>query len=210
MQTKTYDHQTAKFLAVVGENMPDIPIDVMQGWIENPRGLRKVLESALCPPSEVRVWRTIKLGTGPKTADDLRHALRDGNLRLSDRTSDILGKPAFTVATEETEVDLIKVSVAELGFEQGARREKIYERAKNLDLELCPAEVGPQLRLQHKDQPNGEWLLIGMEPIIDSGGYPHVFHVERYDSERWLYSGYGNPDYFWVAGNQWVFVSPRK
>lgn len=34
---KTYDRQTATFLAVVGQNMPELSGDVMQGWIENPK-----------------------------------------------------------------------------------------------------------------------------------------------------------------------------
>jgi hypothetical protein len=49
MITKTYDHQTAKFLAVVGENMPEISSDVMQKWIENPKALQKVLSVLRLP-----------------------------------------------------------------------------------------------------------------------------------------------------------------
>lgn len=50
MTAKTYDKQTAKFLAVVGENMPELSGDVMQGWIQNPKAVQKVLERAFCPP----------------------------------------------------------------------------------------------------------------------------------------------------------------
>jgi hypothetical protein len=155
---------------------------------------------------EFPVWRTIKLGVGLKTADDFRHALCDGSFRLSDWASDILGKPAFTVATEENKVDLVVVSVAELGFKGGAKREDIYGRARELGLDLCPAEVGPQLRLQHRDQLDNEWFLIGMEPIVDSDGYPHVFGVGRYGSGLWLYAGYGRPGHFWSADDRWVFA----
>jgi len=158
------------------------------------------------------VWRTLKLGTGLKTADDFRKAVRDCGMKISDWANDILGKPVFTVATEETEVDLVKVTVAELGFKEGARRDQIYERAKELGLELCPSEVGPQLRLQYKDQPNGEWLLIGMEPIRYSDGGLDVFRVARAGDGRWLDSDYdsGRPALVWYAVPQWVFVRPRK
>lgn len=107
-------------------------------------------------------------------------------------------------------MDLVMVTVAELGFKKGARRDQIYERAKELELELCPPEVGPQLRLQYRDQPNGEWVLIGMEPIADSGGDLDVFSVERDDSELWLDSDWGYPDDFWDADDRWVFRLPRK
>ena len=158
-----------------------------------------------------QIWKTIKLGaTGLKTAEDFRCALRDGNFRLSDWALDILAKPAFAVATEETTVDLVRVNVAELGFKKGARRDQIYDRARELGLELCPAEVGPQLRLQHKDQPSGEWLVIGMEPITDSVGYLHVFNVARGDSGLWLIADCGHPAHVWDADNHWVFCRPRK
>ena len=159
---------------------------------------------------EFDIWKTIKLGTGLKTAEEFRRVLRDGEFRLSDWASDILGKPAFKAADEETEVDLVKVTVAELGFKKGARRNQIYERARDLGLELCPPEVGPQLRLQYQDQPNGEWILVAMEPIVDSDGDPKLFNVERNDSELWLNSNWSNPDNFWNADNQWVFCRPCK
>jgi len=157
-----------------------------------------------------KTWKTIKLGTGLKTAEEFRRVLRDGEFRLSDWASDILGKPAFKAADEETEVDLVKVTVVELGFKKGARRNQIYERARDLGLELCPPEVGPQLRLQYQDQPNGEWILVAMEPIVDSDGGPRLFDVGRYGSGLWLDGGWGNPDLFWSADSRWVFCRPCK
>lgn len=50
MSAKTFDRQTAKFLAVVAENMPELSGDVMQGWIQNPKAMQKVLSNAFCPP----------------------------------------------------------------------------------------------------------------------------------------------------------------
>ena len=152
-----------------------------------------------------KTWKTIKLGT-LKTADEFRKALKDNGFNISDWANNILGRPAFTAATEEIEVDLVKVTVGELGFKKGARRDQIYDRAKELGLELCSPEVGTQLRLQYQDQPNGEWILVAMEPIVDSGGDPRLFNVVRSDSELWLSSPWGNPDDFWSAGHQWVFV----
>ena len=157
-----------------------------------------------------KTWKAVKLGTGLKTAEEFRRVLRDGEFRLSDWASDILGKPALKAADEETEVDLVKATVAELGFKKGARYDQIYERAKEPGLELCPPEVGPQLRLQYQDQPNGEWIVVAMEPIIDSDGCPRVFNVERIGSELWLSSYWGRPDGFWDPDCRWVFCRPRK
>ena len=47
----TYDRQTAKFLAVVAQNMPEISGDVMQSWIGNPTAVKKVL-AGFAPPEQ--------------------------------------------------------------------------------------------------------------------------------------------------------------
>jgi len=151
-------------------------------------------------------WKTITLGTSLRTADEFRGALKSNGFHIGDWGNDILDKPAFTTAPKETEVDLVVVSVAELGFKNGATRLEIYERSQELGLELCPAEVGPQLRLQYKDQPRGEWLLIGMEPITDSDGHPSVFSVECGDDGLWLGGNHGHPGSFWPCPNRWVFL----
>jgi len=202
--------QVHKFGATVLENLPDVPEDIMQGWIENPLGLQRFL-LGLCPPAELKVWKTIKLGMpGLRSAADLQKSIEDSGMKVNDRAKDILGKPAFTVATKETEVDLVKVSVAELGFTENTRYEKICERAKELDLLLCPNEVGPQLRLQYKDQPKDEWIRVAMESILNSGGNLCVFDVVHVGDGLWLDGCYGYPDSLFVPGNLFVFVRPRK
>ena len=172
-------------------------------------GVQRFLSGELIVSAATKVWKTwkkIKLGTGLKDADDFRKALKKADCNIGDWGNDILGKPAFTVSPEEMEVELVVVSVAELGFKEGATRADIYKRAQELGLDLCPNEVGPQLRLQYKDQPKGEWLLIGMEPITVSDGYLFVFRVERNDDgERWLL-GFGRPGDFWYADYRWVFL----
>jgi len=152
------------------------------------------------------VWKIITLGTGLKTAKNFRKALKDAGCKIGDWGNDILGQRTFTVSTEKTEVDLVAVTVAGLGFTGGATRKDIYERAQELGLSLCPAEVGPQLRLQYLDQPMDEWLVVGMEPIAVSDDYLHVFHVERDGAGRWLGGDFGYPDFFWGGGYRFVFV----
>ncbi len=50
MMAKTFDSQTARFLAAVATCMPSLQGDVMQGWIDNPNALKKTLAGAFCPP----------------------------------------------------------------------------------------------------------------------------------------------------------------
>ncbi len=170
------------------------------------RQIAELIVGAIKKTSQFPVWKTITLGTGFKTADDFRLAIKEAGYRIGDWANDILGKSAFSVATKETKLDLVNVSVAELGFAGSATRKEIYDKAIELGLELCPNEVGPQLRLQYKDQPKGEWLVIAMEPITVSVGVLKVFYVGLGDGEVWLNGNYGHPDNRWKTDLRFVFV----
>ena len=94
-RAKTYDRQTATFLAVVGQNMPEISGDVMQGYIENPKALQKALRNALCAKGtttaarKFATWKTVKLGTY-KSVKELSKAIaavKFAPLRNNDRAS---------------------------------------------------------------------------------------------------------------------------
>ncbi len=115
--------------------------------------------------SEVRawpIWKTVRLGEY-KSVDDLRESLKSSGVTTLYWAEDILKSSSFWLSSEKVDVDLVKVSVAELGFSSGATMPEIYAKAKALGLELCPAEVGPALCLQYPDQVQGELLLMGME-----------------------------------------------
>lgn len=167
---------------------------------------------AIASAQEIDIWKTIKLGTGLKTAEDFRHALGQAKMTIGGWGEDLLGKSSFTASEMETEVDLVSISVGDLGFTQPADRREIMARAFELGLDLCPAEVGPQLRLQYPDQPKGEWFMIAMEPITGSDGYPNVFCVGHdYDEGVLFLNGYrGEYDLLNAPHDRFVFVRPRK
>jgi len=165
------------------------------------------------PWEGLSIWKTIKLGTGLKTADDFRRSLKDNGNCIGGWANDLLGKSEFenSVSKEEAEVDLVIFTTAQLtGKANGGTTAEVFAGAERLGLKKCSAEVGPQLRRQNADQPNGERLLIGMEPIRDSDGDLSVFNVVHDDNGRWLNSYYDNPVNVWLADSRWVFVRPRK
>ena len=122
--------------------------------------------------ADIPIWRTVTLGTY-KTIDALRNALDAERIHVGDRADEILGRPAFNLSKMRRDARLVVLAVSELGFdEEGASLADIHARARQLGFELCPAEVGPQLRLQYLNQPLGEFLHIAMRPIA---GYVQVF-----------------------------------
>ncbi|OGD57400.1 hypothetical protein A2V71_00140 [Candidatus Berkelbacteria bacterium RBG_13_40_8] len=156
----------------------------------------------MLPIEERGPFMTVRIGTH-QNVKRLRKTLTDAGNRISDWGSDILNR--ITLAKKPEDVNIVVVTVAELGFPNGATRAHIYEKALSMGLGLLPAEVGPQLRLQYPDQPLGEWILVGMEPITDSDGYLKVFYVEHNGNGRWLRGSYGYPGHVWRSDRRWAF-----
>jgi hypothetical protein len=101
------------------------------------------------------IWRTTTLGSY-KGVDGYREALDAAKIKIGDAADEILGRPAFAYVKGEINVELTLVSAAELGVEKETTLADFYRRGRQLGLELCHPEVGPQLRLEYRDQPVGE------------------------------------------------------
>jgi len=150
---------------------------------------------------------------------DLENRAKSDNseekIYISDYARSMINNPEFVVLEKSDLVDLVRLKVSDLGFSGATNIQDIYIKAAELGLELCPPEVGPQLRLNYdqvfkREQPKGEWFYIGMEPVSDSGGYPNVFSVSR-DSggERWLYYDWAGPDCEWRPERELCFRSRK-
>jgi len=149
------------------------------------------------------------LTIGGKTPKQLEKALVSGGFRVNDYARDLLRSRCFTTLPDQQTLSLVRVTVSDLGLTGCPTTDQIYTKATSLGLELCPAEVGPQLRLTYKDQPFGEWLYIGMKQIAASRGDPSVFGLDRFGVGSWLGGYSADPDSPWDPKDGFVF-SLRK
>lgn len=208
--TNTFSRQTAKFLGVAAENMPEMSGSLMQGWIENPKSLQYALRGALCPleataPASTPTfptWKTIRLGTHRSHKNFLDAYFSEAE--IAGPAMDLLKR--VTLAPAETELPLVNVSVRELGFSEGAILMQVYTRAWECGLQLVPAEAGLQLRMQYLDQPEKAPLHVGMQPLPDPEGYQSVFYLARITGLLWVTADYGHSSYFASPDEHWVFA----
>ncbi len=178
--------------------------------LQNHLTLKKT-PSATMPPILVRsavavpVWKTIKVGTFANSFA-LRNALDAAGCGIGDSAEEILARPAFTLGATKTDVELIAVSAAELGFQTDtASLADIYARAQQLGFGLAAAEVAPQLRLQYFDQPIGEFL-VGMEPIKTWKGKPVILTVANGGAGLVLIGQDGSADAEIPVASRFLFV----
>ena len=158
---------------------------------------------------EIQIWRTTTLGFH-KGVDSYRDALDAAKIKIGDAADEILGRPAFLYVKEKTEVELTVVSAADLGVESEAALADVYKQAKQFGLALCPAEVGPQLRLDYRDQPRGESLNIAMEPVATYSGEPTILSLLNFGSGLALVGSNGRSDFMVPRYFRFVFALPGK
>ena len=171
----------------------------------------KTTASANTPPVQVKsafavpVWRTITVGTFANSFA-LLNALDTAGCSIGSLAEEILARPAFTVGTTKTKVELFAVSAAELVTAQLA---DIYARAQQSGFGLAAAEVAPQLRLQFFEQPMGEFL-IGMEPIKTWTGEPAILAVANGGAGLVLIGRDGSADAEIPVAARFLFVRPNE
>ena len=119
-----------------------------------------------------------------------------------------MGRPAFPYVTAKTEVELAVVSAAELGVESELPLADVYNRARQVGLVLCPAEVGPQLRLDYRQQPLSESLIIAMEPVKTYSGEPTILSLVNWGTVLALLGGAS--DFMVHPYHRFVFAFPIR
>ena len=165
---------------------------------------------ALLTALETPIWKTITVG-GFKGVNAIREAMEAAPCRIlvGDDADEILGRPAFPFIKTPVELDLVVLPVFKLGFSDRASLHDIYDRAVAQGFELCPAEVGPTLRLNYLDQPLGEFLHIAMRPVARYTGELVDFSVGNAGAGLILIGGDGHPDEVFSGAERFVFVRPR-
>jgi hypothetical protein len=136
-----------------------------------------------------------------------------GSTEDNDYTETILDQPTCKMSRRRIKIDLVKMSVAKLGFGARTPQNKIFARALEVGLLLCPWEAALHLRQAYKKQPPNDWLTMAMKPMIYRG-MPVLAHISsrelRKGVERYLEIHATAKTYLWPTSERFVFVKPRK
>lgn len=147
---------------------------------------------------------------GGKTKEQLQRELKQAGVNVTSYAQDMMKSPDFTTLPVAQMVDTVRLKVGDLGFHNSATTDQLYKKAQELGLELCPAEVGSRLRLQHTDQPIEEWVCVGMKQIADSDDNPNVFVLGRSGGGLRLGARWAGPDREWYSEREFVFSLRKK
>lgn len=147
---------------------------------------------------------------GDKTVKELERELKGGKIQVGSYAKSMMESKDFITTKKTESIDLIILKVRDLGLGEEPTTDQIYQKIQELGLELCPAEVGPQYRLQNIDQPLEESFSIGMKQISvsdsrPSDGRPNVFRLGRNEDGLLLGARIARPSSQWDLDEQCVF-----
>ncbi len=162
-------------------------------------------------PSAVRVGSSSKL--------ELLEALREHGVQLNQAAEALFADHRFACGGRRQVIEVTTRSVADLGFDAGATYAQVTARALELELAECPLELGPHLRLQFLDQPEGSAgasttkgrappgaLTVASFPLDDTDETPKGFYLRRIDGVLWLRGYWSWPGHIWSPDDVLVFA----
>lgn len=198
LQKTFYHHQTAKFLATIAQNMPEMSADVMQGWIQNPKALKKILTEVLCPLEPTRSWREENGVIYFSVTSDgtIGEDWESKGFRVGGYAKQVLRSPDFKPTNGvTTEVAVLKGML----FEDNDRiTKKIRAEADKRKLSKPNAELACLIREKFTDEEiraMGLWYIVVMhEPINDPCGDPDLLGAGLSGGGNWLDACSGRPD----------------
>jgi hypothetical protein len=220
--SKTLDKQTMKLAAVLMESLPAVSGQTMQYWIDskNRRELKEKLWKALRRFD--LVWQTVFLKSA-NTVTEIRKAFSESGkegfgVHMSDDMERLLPRIDLTIENSEgvTKKDihqqevklvgLIRVSVAQLGLEEGGSIREVFAQAKAFGLGFCSWQIALNLRLLYKNQPADERLYIGMESTLDEDENEVFPFLDNTNEGMFIAIAHVDPRTVYSADTEWVFV----
>ncbi|MFB6212694.1 MAG: hypothetical protein ABEI53_02695, partial [Candidatus Magasanikbacteria bacterium] len=202
------DENTKAYLGTLEKGVFDkvFQYDIEHIYTSFPEGKIEITENFEVEPTTLKEFKKKVKEYNKKVTD------KSENITITRWAQDVMRQEDFKTLEDPQQVDLVRLDVSDLfGDERQHTLEEIYERAEELGLDLCPPEVGPNLRLEYTNQPDQEWLMIAHDSIEDSvrysGGCSFLLNVRRRGSALMLRASDGGLD--WDPVSRFVFAARK-
>jgi len=139
----------------------------------------------------------------------LLQELHRTGFRVTRWAKEMMRSEKFRICGEPIEAELVEITASHFGWHKGATYGMLCTAGKRMALDLCPARLGPLLRLRYVDQAPGEQLRIAMEPI-PIAGRDLIFKLEKNGNSRWLNWEAGSRDTPVCSHHRFAFLIQSK
>ncbi|GGI10828.1 helicase [Gottfriedia solisilvae] len=173
------------------------------------------IENQKIYPKCQTITRSVEVGG--LTKSQLIMKLQENSILLNEYGELLLANEKFTTSDTKYSLETVELTVSNLGFFFGATTAQIFKRASELGLGLCPPELGPYLRLEYLDQPEGNFgssmqhqapsgsITIASEVLTEDEDFPKGFYLRRINGELWLRGYRADHLHVWNPGDHFIF-----
>ncbi|OWR27259.1 helicase [Saccharibacillus sp. O23] len=155
---------------------------------------------------------------GGLTKSELLEKLQADSIELNRYADLLFADDRFTTDETASRLTTVELCPADLGFPEGATMPQIQAAAFERDLRLCPLELGPHMRLQMQDQPEGRSssankthqapdgsITIVSAPLTEDHEIPKGFYLRNIDGVLWLRGYVADDTHVWNAYDRFIF-----
>lgn len=161
--------------------------------------------------------RTIEAGGFSK--DELLQKLNKNEIKMNEYGKKLFADDRFTLSEQPYFLRTIELIVRNLDFPEGATTVQIFDKAKDLNLKLCPLELAPYFRLAMVDQkeshvenfskrkqaPSGS-ITIASEFLTADEDFPKGFYIQRLNDTLWLRGYIADDLHVWNPEDHFLFI----
>ena len=167
------------------------------------------------------ITRTVEVGG--LTKSQLIQKLQQHSILMNEYGERLLADDKFTTSDTKYSLKTVELTVRNLGFPDGATMPQIFKRASELGLELCPLELGPHLRLEYLDQPEGYSgnplqrhqapsgsITIASEILSEDDDFPKGFYLRQINGVLWLRGYIADHLHVWNPDDHFIFCQQKR
>jgi hypothetical protein len=167
------------------------------------------------------IKRTVEVGG--LTKSQLIQKLQQYSILMNESGERLFADKKFTTSDTKYSLETVELTVGDLGFPDGATTAQIFKRASELGLELCPLELGPHLRLEYLDQPEGYSrnslkrhqapsgsITIASEILTEDYDFPKGFYLRRINGVLWIRGYRADHLHVWNPDDHFIFCQTKK
>lgn len=162
------------------------------------------------------ITRTVEVGGLSKS--QLIQKLKQYSILMNEYGEKLFTADNFTTSDKKYSLQTVELTVGDLGFPDGANTDRIFKRAEELGLKLCPLELGPYLRMVYLDQtegysedslqqqqaPSGS-ITIASEKLTEDDNFPKGFYLRRINGVLWLRGYRADHLHIWNPNDHFIF-----
>lgn len=138
---------------------------------------------------------------GGESIQEIKNQLKSKKIATSKFSEKMLGSADFNTLENVENIDLIRLTLRDLGLTEGVSINTIYQKAKELGLDLCPAEIGPRYPYDDEYRYTTDIYYIAMEPIG-----PYIFSLKNSGGRKLQGTLAGNR---WPLNSIFIFRLPK-